>query len=75
MDVQAVLTVLGRRRPVPGEPPLDLLEVRLERYNLTRANFTGADLRGADLTRADHRRAVVSKQQLAAARGVDPNYL
>ncbi|GAA2636392.1 pentapeptide repeat-containing protein [Actinomadura fulvescens] len=62
-DVQAALTVLGRRpRVLPGGRPLDLHNIRtpgiqLARANLRGANLTGANLNQADLTGADLRGA------------------
>jgi pentapeptide repeat protein len=56
-DVQAVLTVLGRRGPVDDERPIDLARTNLTGARLDRANLTDADLRGATLTDADPRRA------------------
>ncbi|MBY8866275.1 pentapeptide repeat-containing protein [Streptomyces sennicomposti] len=51
-DLQAALTVLGRR-PARKEPfDIDLRGVRLPRVNLTRANLSAADLRDADLSGA-----------------------
>jgi uncharacterized protein YjbI with pentapeptide repeats len=46
-DVQAALTVIGRRNTRQDRQPIDLT-----RANLTRANLTNADLTNADLTRA-----------------------
>jgi hypothetical protein len=51
-DVQAALTVLGRRQRMDGEPPLDL--------RIT-------DLRGADLVRADLMRALLFGANLEGA--------
>jgi len=61
-DVQAVLTVLGRRRAVHDERPIDLsrtnlpgasfFEANLTSAILFEANLTGADLSGAHLTGA-----------------------
>jgi hypothetical protein len=67
-DVQAALTVLGRRKPQPGDPPIDLSSAKicgadlegadlsgayLLHADLSGANLDNADLRGAELTRAD----------------------
>jgi hypothetical protein len=57
-DVQAALTVLGRRQPAPADPPLDLAELTLAGAGLRGANLRGATLHGtilynADLTDAD----------------------
>ena len=54
-DIQAILTVIGRREPTGnnrGNDPLDLSFTRLVRANLSGANLSGADLVGANLTRA-----------------------
>jgi uncharacterized protein YjbI with pentapeptide repeats len=66
-DVQAALTVLGRRRPAPTDPRLDLRALDLRRADLnearlsgalfSEADLSGADLRGADLGGADLNRA------------------
>ncbi|MFF9377903.1 pentapeptide repeat-containing protein [Streptomyces griseoluteus] len=51
-DLQAALTVLGRR-PTRAEPfDIDLRGVRLPRVNLSGANLSAADLRDADLSGA-----------------------
>ncbi|MFK0022477.1 pentapeptide repeat-containing protein [Streptomyces sp. NPDC090798] len=51
-DVQAALTVLGRR-PARTEPfEIDLRGANLPRVNLFRANLAATDLRGADLSEA-----------------------
>jgi uncharacterized protein YjbI with pentapeptide repeats len=57
-DVQAALTVLGRRAVSPDDPPLDLRRLDLRSAdllgaNLDAANLGAADLRGADLGAAD----------------------
>jgi hypothetical protein len=57
-DVQAALTVLGRRKPPAGQPQrllLDATDLRhayLRDADLRDAVFTAARLQGADLTRA-----------------------
>jgi Pentapeptide repeats (8 copies) len=48
-DIQAVLTVLGRRTPRRGEVPLDLAETNLQGANLGGANLQGAILWDANL--------------------------
>jgi Pentapeptide repeats (8 copies) len=48
-DVQAAVSVLGRRTVLAGDPPLDLSRSRLPGARLERARLAGADLRGADL--------------------------
>lgn len=54
-DIQAVLTVLGRRACIYGQAedhPLDLRDTHLAGANLFRANLEGAIFRGANLTEA-----------------------
>lgn len=48
-DVQAIMTVLGRRTVQPGDPPLELSNVNLSKVNLSGANLESADLRQAQL--------------------------
>jgi uncharacterized protein YjbI with pentapeptide repeats len=81
-DVQAALTVLGRRRHEPTDPRLDLRALDLRRADLNEAqlsgalfgetDLSGADLRGAelggaDLNRADLRAALLNGANLRAA--------
>jgi Pentapeptide repeats (8 copies) len=66
-DIQAIMTVLGRRTRSfgEGEPEaLDLHETRLSKANLWEANLKGANLSGADLSRA-----YLTRDQLEEARG------
>ena len=51
-DLQAALTVLGRRNPQPDDPKLDLRALSLHGADLRNANLNGADLHGSDLTEA-----------------------
>src|SRR5664280_806782 len=51
-DVQAALTVLGRRTAVAAENPINLTGMHLAGAQLGGANLTGAILDRADLTRA-----------------------
>jgi Pentapeptide repeats (8 copies) len=51
-DVQAALTVVGRRAAKRDIQPIDLTRADLTRANLEGANLTGADLTGANLDRA-----------------------
>jgi len=84
-DVQAALTVLGRRTAVAAENPIDLTGVWLIEANLTGvdlhgANLTGAMLWGANLTDARLTRAnltgayvtrgALAEEQLAEASNV-----
>jgi hypothetical protein len=61
-DVQAAVTVVGRR-----DTARDILAIDLRRANLTRANLTRADLTRANLTRADLTRANLNGAHLARA--------
>lgn len=51
-DIQAIMTVIGRREWTDKEPPqtLDLGGVSLAGYNLLEANLINIDLNGADLS-------------------------
>ena len=49
LDVQTVLTVLGRSRRDWGHQPLDLQRTDLRGANFERADLQGANLRGANL--------------------------
>jgi len=51
-DVQAALTVLGRRTAVAAEDPIDLTGTHLARADLDGANLTDAQLDRANLTGA-----------------------
>ena len=57
-DVQAAITVVGRRN---AERDIQLID--LTGANLTGANLTGANLSGADLSRADLSRAALSRRE------------
>ena len=55
-DIQAILTVIGRRETTGenrGNAPLDLTHTQLVRANLMEANLSGAWLMGANLSGAD----------------------
>lgn len=56
-DIQAALTVIGRRNPLQEEEnqKLDLRNIDIRRADLLDANLSGADLRGSDLSGADLR--------------------
>ena len=63
-DIQATLSVLGRRTPVADERPLDLSFVdmrgaRLENANLGRAGLSGTNLQKAILVNANLQQAVL----------------
>jgi uncharacterized protein YjbI with pentapeptide repeats len=64
-DIQAALTVLGRRQTAPTDPPLDLRALDLP----------GADLRGADLRHADLSGTNLSRGNLEEADLSDANLL
>jgi uncharacterized protein YjbI with pentapeptide repeats len=77
-DVQAAITVIGRRRPGYDRQLVDLDHAHLVRADLIRASLayaslayadlTGADLTGADLTGADLTGADLAGASLARAR-------
>jgi hypothetical protein len=52
-DVQAAMTVLGRRLRVPSYEQLELSRVALQRAHLRQARLPGADLHYSDLSGAD----------------------
>lgn len=58
-DVQAAITVLGRRAATPREQPLDISAV-----DLRRAELSGADLRNALIYRSCLQRAILSHANL-----------
>jgi uncharacterized protein YjbI with pentapeptide repeats len=51
-DIQAALTVIGRRPTQEDDPPLDLDQTDLRKAHLIDADLTRAELDNADLTRA-----------------------
>jgi hypothetical protein len=51
-DIQAAITVIGRRDPQRDRQYINLYAAYLIRADLTGADLTGADLTGADLTGA-----------------------
>jgi hypothetical protein len=72
-DVQAALTVLGRRRRTASERPLNLRGSNLRGIDMQRADLRGARLDGADLTgasliEADLRLAVLCDATLDRAK-------
>jgi uncharacterized protein YjbI with pentapeptide repeats len=70
-DVQAALTVIGRRAAGPGE--VDLGDVSIPGANLVSANLGGADLRGANLGGANLGRANLVSADLSVANLVSAN--
>ena len=66
-DIQAALTVIGRRKAEHDRQPIDLAGANLTRANLTKAKLTKADLTGAILTGADLTGADLNYANLAGA--------
>ncbi|WP_250906287.1 pentapeptide repeat-containing protein [Nonomuraea sp. NEAU-A123] len=71
-DIQAALTVIGRRNPTLVGSAINLADTHLRGANLPYANLRGAklhyaDLRGADLTGADLRGANLDSSKLRYA--------
>jgi hypothetical protein len=83
-DVQAAVTVVGRRDTKHDIRPIDLSHAvlieadlagaDLAGADLTRADLTRADLTGADLTRADLTRAAFTRANLTDARLTRANF-
>ena len=67
-DVQAAVTVIGRRNPRHDRQTVDLRSVVLTGATLTGADLTGADLTGADLTGADLTGADLTRADLTGAK-------
>ena len=70
-DVQAALTVLGRRTAVAAENPIDLIGTHLAGAQLGGANLTGARLIRANLTRAHLREANLTGAHLVGVNLTD----
>ena len=66
-DVQAALTVIGRRPTQEDDPRLDLNQTDLRQADLTKANLKGAQLREANLSGAQLRAADLTGARLEAA--------
>jgi hypothetical protein len=66
-DVQAALTVIGRRAAARDRQPIDLKGADLTRADLTGAHLGGATLRRAVLTSADLTRAILTRADLTRA--------
>ena len=67
-DIQAALTVIGRRDPRhDGKRRIDLSYANLYGADLSDANLAGAELEGADLTGATMYRADLTRAHLLAA--------
>lgn len=69
-DVQAALTVIGRRNPQQDREnqKLDLRNTDIRRVDLTNANLQRLDLRGANLIKADLRKANLFETDLEGAK-------
>jgi hypothetical protein len=65
LEVQAILTVLGQRRPASDDPPLNLNYVYLREVSLAGANLQGVDLGESVLGRADLRGAELQNASFA----------
>jgi hypothetical protein len=66
-DIQAVLTVLGRRNPTGESHTIDLNSTDIGGANLIRANLSGANLSGTHFSAADLRAAHLSGANLSGA--------
>jgi hypothetical protein len=66
-DVQAAVTVIGRRTVRYDSQPVNLQEAELEGADLTGADLTGADLHGARLTGAYFKGAHLDSAHLSDA--------
>jgi uncharacterized protein YjbI with pentapeptide repeats len=67
-DVQAALTVVGRRKSEHDILPMDLVDADLTHANLRNADLTSADLRGAILVAADLYSANLTQVDLTGAK-------
>ena len=66
-DIQAALTIIGRRSTQKDDPHLDLNQTDLRKAYLGGANLSGVRLRKANLTRAVLERADLTEAMLGAA--------
>lgn len=66
-DIQAALTVIGRRNGTRDRQPIDLRGANLTRADLTGATLVGADLTGATLVGADLTGADLNYAKLTGA--------
>jgi hypothetical protein len=73
-DVQAALTVIGRRDAKRDIQPMNLTGTDLTRADLHGANFTRADLGGADLHGADLTGANLGRADLTGADLMDARW-
>ena len=70
-DVQAAVTVIGRRDVADESQPIDLNRANLTTANITRANLADANLYAADLTNSNLARSDLSGANLADAKLAD----
>ena len=80
IDVQTVMTVIGRRGLIDNEPSLNLASVylrgiNLDDANLHKANLMGADLMGASLYQAHLREAFLFSANLSGAVLIEANLI
>jgi hypothetical protein len=77
-DIQAILTVIGRRIPDAERDegrPIDLRTTDLQRANLSGANLQRANLSSANLQGAKFSRAYVQEANLARTRNLVPELI
>ena len=67
LDIQTILTIIGRRNHEFDKEPLDLSGSNLRKANLEGANLEGANLLGADLFAANLENAKLQKANLQDA--------
>ena len=72
-DIQAAVTVIGRRDTARHRRPINLRGVRLPYADLPEADLSGADLTDADLTGADLKGARLKGAKLMGAHLEDAN--
>ena len=66
-DIQAALTVIGRRDATQDQQPIDLAGANLTRANLSGAKLAGAHIAGANFTDADLTQADLTEATLINA--------
>jgi uncharacterized protein YjbI with pentapeptide repeats len=72
-DIQAAVTVIGRRDTTRDRRPINLRRVNLSHADLPQADLSGADLTDADLTRADLKGITLKGAKLMGAHLEDAN--
>jgi uncharacterized protein YjbI with pentapeptide repeats len=72
-DIQAALTVIGRRNPEHDIRPINISGANLARADLTGANLTGAELNSVDLTEASLRGATLDGANLQGVKLIGAN--